>query len=249
MAIGQSTFSNAGGAASDLFAGFGATTQAGLKGKGLNLQASGQRITAQGTRLNAEGLRIKASGDLAEAGEYDLAGNLATKNEKFTEQSVAIQQMQQERNTTMQIGGQRAEIAGAGGAESGSALDILRDSASQGALAKQVLGQQGLITEAGYDEQAKSYQLMASTARTTAAGEQDIANKTDVIAGQQDQIANQTDQLAAQTVQAGKDAATGDFISGAIKGVAAIASIALAPATGGLSLAATAGLDGLSAIH
>lgn len=223
MAISSGTFSNIGGAVSDLFAGFGATTQANLKGEGLNLQASGQR-------LNAEGLRIKANGDLAEGGEYDLAGSLATQNEQFTEQSTAIQEMQQARNTTMQIGGQKADIAGSGGAASGSALDILRDSASQGALSKAVLGQQGLITEAGYTEQAQSYNLMASTARTTAAGEEDIANQTDT-------IANQTDALAAQTVQAGKDAATGDFISGAIKGVAAIASIALAPATGGLSLA------------
>lgn len=238
MALSNTTFSNAGGAVSDLFAGFGAVTQANLKASGLNLQASGQRITASGTRLNAEGLRIKASGDLAEGQEYDLAGNLARKNAAYTEESTAIQLKQQERNNTLQIGGQQAEIGGAGFAASGSALDILADSASQGALAKSVLQKQGLITEAGYQEQAASYDLMASTARTTAAGEQDIAGKTDVIAGQEDQIANQTDVLAARTAQAGKDAATGDFISGAIKGVAAIASIGLAPFTGGLSLAA-----------
>jgi hypothetical protein len=100
----------------------------------------------------------------------------------------------------------------------------------QGALSKAVLGQQGLITEAGYQEQADSYTLMANTARTTAAGEEDIANKTDV-------IANQTDQLAADTKAAGQQAQIGDFISGALKGVAAVASIGLAPFTGGASLA------------
>lgn len=185
MALSNSTFSNAGGAVSDLFAGFGATTNA---------------------NLQAQGLRIKAQGDLAEGGEYDLAASLAAQNEKYTEISTAIQQMQQERNTTMQIGGQRAEIAGAGFAESGSALDILRDSASQGALAKQVLGQQGLITEAGYTEQQQSYNLMASTARTAAGEEQ---------------------QLATDTEAAGKAAQTGDFISGAVKGIAAIATLAI----------------------
>jgi hypothetical protein len=223
MALSSSTFTAAGGAVSDLFAGFAATTQAGLKAKGLNLQAAG-------IRLNAEGLRIKASGDRAEGQEYDLASGLAAQNEKFAETSTAITQAQQERNTTMQIGGQRADIAGAGFAESGSALDILADSARQGALSKAVLGQQGLITEAGYQEQADSYTLMANTARTTAAGEEDIANKTDV-------IANQTDQLAADTKAAGQQAQIGDFISGALKGVAAVASIGLAPFTGGASLA------------
>jgi len=62
-----------------------------------------------------------------------------------------------------------------------------------------------------------------STARTTAAGEEGIAD--------------QTDQLATETVQAGKDAATGDFIGGLVKGVAAVASVGLAPVTGGTSLA------------
>lgn len=210
MALSSSTFSNAGGAVSDLFAGFGATTQAGLKATGLN--------------LNAEGMRIKATGDLAEASNYDIAGNLAGENEQFSKTSTAIQQMQQLRSNEAQVGTQKADIGASGGTTGGSALDILRDSASQGAMAKAVLGQQGLITEAGYKEQQESYETMASTARTTAAGE--------------DTIADQTDQLAQQTIAAGKQAATGDFISGALKGVAAVASIALAPATGGLSLAA-----------
>jgi hypothetical protein len=42
-----------------------------------------------------------------------------------------------------------AQVAGDGFAASGSALDILRSSAAQGAIAKAVTGYQGLITEAG----------------------------------------------------------------------------------------------------
>jgi hypothetical protein len=64
---------------------------------------------------------------------------------------------------------------------------------------------------------------MATTARTTAAGEESIAN--------------QTDQLASETKSAGTMAEIGDFASGALKGVAAVASIGLAPVTGGASLA------------
>ena len=54
---------------------------------------------------------------------------------------------------------------------------MLRSSASQGALTRAVLGQQGLVTEAGYQEQAQSCQSMASAARAIAAGEETIADR------------------------------------------------------------------------
>lgn len=200
MAFGASIISDIGGSVSDLFGGLGAEAQGALK---------------------AKGLRIKAQGDLAEASNYDLASTLAKQNEQFTETSTAIKQAQLERSTYQTIGGQQADVAGAGFAASGSALDLLRDSASQGALTKAVAGQQGLITEAGYEEQAQSYQTMSAAARATAAGEEDLAKETEAAA---------------------KTQATGDFISSAIKGVAAVASIGLAPFTGGASLAGLGGL-------
>lgn len=196
MAISSSTFSSAGGAVDSLFAGIG---------------------EIQGGKLKAQGLRLKAQGDLAEASEYDLAGSFAKQNVAFTKNSTDIKQMQADRENARSFGETTADISGAGFGSSGSALDILRDSASQGAMTKAVLGQQGLITEAGYQEQADSYTLMSSAARMAAAGEMDIANKTEDLANTQ---------------------GIGSFISGAIKGVAAIASIGAAPFTGGLSLAA-----------
>jgi hypothetical protein len=156
------TFSDLGGAASDIFAGFGD--------------------------------QAKAQGDFAEATDYTLASTLATQNEQFTQTSTAIKEAQQNRSLTQTLGGQEADVAGAGFAESGSSLDLLRDSASQGALTHAVLGQQGLITEAGYQEQATSYTNMATAA--TAAG------------------------------NAANQAATFADITGAIKGVAAIATLA-----------------------
>jgi hypothetical protein len=173
LGLSQATFTDFGGAASDLFAGFGD--------------------------------KSKAAGDFAEAKSYDLASALATQNEKFTETSTAIKEAQQQRSLTQTIGGQQADVAGAGFAESGSALDLLRDSASQGALTHAVLGQQGLITEAGYNEQAASYRNMSEAA--TAAG------------------------------NAENQASTFADVTGIIKGVAAVASLALAPETGGASLA------------
>jgi hypothetical protein len=235
--LSNSTFSDLGGAASDLFAGFGASAKGALQAQGLQLTAQGTRISAEGTRISAESLRTKAQGDLAEASNYDAASTLALQNEAFTAQSTRVQQMQLGRQVTQTIGGQGAGVAAAGFSSGGTALNLMRDSASQGALARGVLGQQGAITEAGFDEQAKSFTTMANAGRTTAASEFDVANQTDTIAGQQDTIAAGQDQLATQTQNVANSQATGDFIGAALKGVAAVASLGLAPVTGGASLA------------
>lgn len=203
--------SGLGSAASDIFAGMAAKDQSKLKAKGI-------RIGAEGTRLSAESLRIKARSDITEAGTYDLAAGLARQNKAFTETSTAIKSAQQDRDLFKAMGATRADVAGAGFAESGSALDILRDSASQGALAKAVLGQQGLITEAGYEEQAKSYETMSKAGRAAAESQFGIADRTDAIAAQEDQ-------LAFETIKAGNRAATGAYISGGIKAIGSIAGM------------------------
>lgn len=131
----------------------------------------------------AEGHKSKAAGDRVEAENYDLASGLALQNEKFTETSTEIKQAQLDRNIYQTMGATRADVAGSGFAESGSALDLLRDSASQGALTKAVAGQQGLITEAGYKEQSQSYTNMASAARMAADAEDKAAVGSDITAG------------------------------------------------------------------
>jgi hypothetical protein len=222
--LSSSTFTDIGGAVSDLFAGLGAQTQASLKAQGLDIQA--------------EGTELQAEGNLTEAQNYTLASTLASQNAQYTQMSTAIQQAQQQRSTTIQIGGQRAAAAGAGFAASGSSLDIMADSARQGALYQAVLGQQGLITEAGYQEQAQSYTNMAAAATNAAAVEENIAT--------------QTEQLASETQSTGTLSEIGDFAGALLKGAGAVASLALAPVTGGASLAvgaaaaaATSGTGGL----
>jgi hypothetical protein len=126
-----------------------------------------------------EGDQAKAQGDFAEATEYNAAAGLALQNEQFTKQSTAIKEAQQQRELTMNLGQQQASTAGGGFAASGSSLDILRDSASQGAIAHAVLGQQGLITEAGYQEQATSYQTMSQAAEQAGLAEDNAATNSD----------------------------------------------------------------------
>lgn len=237
--ISQTTFSDAGGAVSDLFSGFGAQQKADLQAQGLRITADGTLITAQGTRLqaqgtliNAESLQTKAQGDLAEASNYDIAANLAEANAAYTAQSTRLQQYQQGRQITQALGSQRTEVAGSGFTQGGSAGDLLRDSASQGALAKATLGQQGIITEAGYQEQAQSYQTLSAAGKATAAAEETMAGQTQQIAAGQESIADQQvalagqqDQLADATQAAGKTSEIGGFLGGALKGAAAIASL------------------------
>jgi|SRR6185312_1198168 len=225
MAISNATFSDISGAVSDIFAGMGAADKAALQAQGLRITAQGTLITAQGTRLNAESLRTKAAGDIAEASNYDLASTLAEANKAYTDQSTRLQQSQLNRNITQTIGGQQAGVAASGFGAGGSAAYLLRDSQAQGALAKGVLAQQGVITEAGYEQQAQSYTTLANAGRATAAAEMDMASKTDTIATEQDALAVQQQQLANQTQDVGNKEADMDFFSGAIKGVSAIASI------------------------
>lgn len=148
---------------------------------------------AVGDLFASEGHRFKAEGNRVEAQNYDLAAELALKNVKYTEESTAIKQAQLDRENYKVIGGQAADVAGAGFAASGSAIDLMRESAQQGALTKAVGLRQGLITEEGYQEQAQSYQNMAKAARLAADAED--------------------------------NAAFGSEITGAIKGVASIATL------------------------
>lgn len=138
---------------------------------------------AVGDLFAASADRSKAQGDRIEAQNYDLASTLANQNEQFTETSTAIKQSQLDRNIYQTLGGVTADTAGAGFAASGSSLDILRDSASQGALTKAVAAQQGLITEAGYKEQATSYTNLASAANIAANAEDQAAQGADITAG------------------------------------------------------------------
>ena len=130
----------------------------------------------------ASGARSKAEGDRIEAQEYDLAAKFAEQNVGFAKISTALKAYQEDRTFAQTIGEQRADVATAGFAEGGSALDVLADSVAQGAIQHETTQFQGLVTEASYQEQADSYKLMASAARVAASAE-DNAATGDMISG------------------------------------------------------------------
>ena len=138
---------------------------------------------AAGDLFAAQGHKIKAAGNRVEAENYDLASQFSLQNVEFTKTSTAIKSAQLDRENTKMLGGIQADVAGAGFAASGSALDILRESAAQGALTKSVGEFQGLITEAGYEQQAKSYQNMAKAARMAADAEDTAALGSTITGG------------------------------------------------------------------
>lgn len=123
---------------------------------------------AVGDLFSADALRSKAKGNRIEAEQYDVAAGMARKNEQYSKTSTEIKQFQTSRSINTTVGQQAADVAASGFEASGSSLDLLRDSAAQGALTKAVVGAQGLIEQEGYEAQAKSYDLMASAARMSA---------------------------------------------------------------------------------
>lgn len=113
----------------------------------------------------AKAYGFKAKGAEFEKQNYELAAKFARQEEDYTAMATRIKAAQQDRDLFKSLGQTRADVAGAGFAESGSALDILRESAAQGALTKAVTEQQGLITMEGQEQEAKSYENMAQAAQ------------------------------------------------------------------------------------
>lgn len=155
MAFGEGTINDFGGGAGDIF-------------KGIS---------------TAESLGLKAAGDRVEAGDYRAAAKLAGENEQFTESSTSVKAMMSERKTYLGIGAEEAGIAGSGfQTGTGSSLDLLRSSASQGALESALIKEQGGITEEGYKVQQQTDTNLANYADYSA-DKEDSMGKMAEIAG------------------------------------------------------------------
>jgi hypothetical protein len=109
-------------------------------------------------------------GEAASAKGYSAAAGYARENAAISAQSTKIQEVQAQRKIWQVLGGQQADIAGAGLMNSGSALDIARSSAQQGALTKQLIANQGAINVLGYQEEAANYSAMATAATASSKG-------------------------------------------------------------------------------
>jgi hypothetical protein len=189
-------------AASDLFAGMytAPAEQAGAEAQVAMANASARADLLQG------------QGDILEGQTYGQAATLAELNAQYTAQSTAIQESQAQRQLYTTLGTQAAAAGGSGSSGGGSAADIMRNSAQQGALNLAIIKQQGLITEAGYTEQANAFTLQQQAANVAAEAQQASAAGETEAAGDYQKEADLFG-----------ESATGDFFSAAISGVAGLA--------------------------
>lgn len=98
------------------------------------------------------------------AGAYEDAAEFAGQSADLTKTSTQIQLVQKDRELFNVLGGQKSDIASSGFLETAGVLDIIRDSAQQGSLSKQLVAHQGLITELGFRAQQSSYEAQATAA-------------------------------------------------------------------------------------
>lgn len=109
-------------------------------------------------------------GELKSAKGYTQAAGYARINAEIAQQTANIQEAMTARKSYQTIGGQQADVAGAGLASSGSATDLLRSSAEQASLTKQLVVKQGAINVMGYQAEASSYDAMAAAAKSAGEG-------------------------------------------------------------------------------
>lgn len=111
---------------------------------------------------------LVAGGLRSERDAYYKAEGYANQNAQIETASTAIRAAQSQREVYKITGGQRADVAGAGLAASGSALDIMRDSAHQGVLENTLIDEQGQINVNAYHQQASSFEGQAQSAEASA---------------------------------------------------------------------------------
>lgn len=125
---------------------------------------------------------ITAAGDRAAAGAARRAAGLATENLDFEYQSTALKSLQADRSIYQTISSAEANISGNGLKASGSALDILRDSATQGELTKHIIGVQGQMDANAIQQQIASFSAQADQYDSAAAAA-DSAGSGSLISG------------------------------------------------------------------
>jgi hypothetical protein len=121
-----------------------------------------------GGSSSSAGYAATAAGDRAEAQGLEEAAQSEELNKTLAGASGQIQDAMAARTIYKSTSGIEAAAAGAGFNGGGSAGDILRESAQQGALTRQMLGVQTEVNENTYQMQANTYTAEAQQAEDNA---------------------------------------------------------------------------------
>jgi hypothetical protein len=163
---------------------------------GAQLQGSELTTAANATAAQdlaqgqAEG--VTAQGDQLEANSYLKAGGVADKNARLERASAGIQSYQEDIAAERALGGQEADIAGAGFGSGGSGFYLARAGIQQASLAKALINVQGSITAGGFEQQSLAAQAEAAAASGAADRANILGNAATDAAGTAVSTANQT---------------------------------------------------------
>lgn len=111
---------------------------------------------------------FQASGLKQDAASLDKAAGMEDVNAKISEASAEIQQQAAQRDIYKVMGAQQSDIAMAGMKLSGTAQDLIRSSAQQGALTHALIQAQGDIEVQGHEIAAANLRAQAQQARSAA---------------------------------------------------------------------------------
>ena len=125
--------------------------------------------TGLGDLGGAVGDIFASFGDFASAGAYSEAAGLenqaaqiAGQNANYAQESGTIQLSQAQRQITQAEGGQRADVAGAGFSQGGSAYYLMADTARQGGLQTGLIGLQTQMNVNSFQEQQLAFETQAT---------------------------------------------------------------------------------------
>lgn len=105
------------------------------------------------------------------AGTYREAAKIAGTNAVLADEGAKIRSYQIDRKAYQTVSGQQADVASAGFGASGSALDLLRDSTTQGHLGVAASDIQGAIDVNTFKQAQTAYNGQAAAADTAATGD------------------------------------------------------------------------------
>lgn len=111
---------------------------------------------------------MSAGGLKQDAASLDKAAGMEDVNAKLTDASKGIQHAAAARDIYKVMGGQASDVASAGFAMSGTALDLARDSARQGAITQSLIEVQGNIDTQTHLINAQNLRAQAASARSAA---------------------------------------------------------------------------------
>jgi len=207
----------------------------------------GLKSDAATSTANAAASTTQAAGYAAEGAAYGNAAGIAEQNAIVATLAGNVKGLQEQRTQRQTEGQQRAAAAANGFGASGSNLDIIRDSISQGYLTQQLTAMQTTLTKGGYQQEEAA--SVAEENAAIATGNAATAAATSYTAASKLSTANAANETAALNNFIGTSTLTADqslILSPLGKDVTQPTTIPASTATGTAAPSALYGPTGIA---